>query len=88
MNRTQGNSFGLQDEIASWQLDPRIRDDRILQPMQFWKLKVNPDCSAVLVCERDCDDVAVTQEIPFANFPLESVTIYCQGGVLLLPSEY
>ena len=88
MNRTQGNSFGLQDEIASWQLDPRIRDDRMLQQIQFWKLTVNPDRSAVLICERDSDDVAITQEIPFTDFSLESVTIYCQGGVLLLPSEY
>ena len=56
--------------------------------MQFWKLTVNPDRSAVLICERDSDDVAVTQEIPFTDFPLELVTIYCQDGVLLLPSEY
>ena len=49
---------------------------------------MNPDRSAVLVCERDSEDVAVTQKIPFTDFPLELVTIYCQGGVLLLPSEY
>jgi len=84
----RGGAHWLLDAIASWQLDPRVRDDRILKQIQFWKLTVNPDRSAVLICERDSDDVAVTQEIPFTDFPLKSVTIYCQGGVLLLPSEY
>lgn len=60
----------------------------MLQQIQFWKLTVNPDQSAVLICDRDSDDVAVTQKIPFTDFPLKSVTIYCQDGVLLLPSEY
>jgi hypothetical protein len=69
-------------------LDHRELPTVQLQQIQFWKLTVNPDRSAVLVCERDSDDVAVTQEIPFTDFSLESVTIYCQGGVLLLPSEY
>lgn len=84
----QGGAHWLLDTIASWQAAPRIRDDLMLQQIQFWNLTVNLDCSAVLICERDSDDVAVTQEIPFTDFPLASVTIYCQGGVLLLPSEY
>lgn len=84
----RGGAFWLLDAIASWQLDPRVRDDQMLQQIQFWKLMVNPDRSALLICERDSDDVAVTQEIPFTDFPLESVTIYCQRGVLLLPSEH
>lgn len=84
----QGGAFWLLDAIAAWQFDPRVRDDRMLQQIQFWKLTVNPDRSALLICERDSDDVAVTQEIPFTDFPLASVTIYCQDGVLLLPSEY
>lgn len=84
----QGGAYWLLDAIASWQFDPRVRNDRMLQQIQFWKLKLNPDRSAVLVCERDSDNVVVTQEIPFTDFPLESVTIYCKDGVLLLPSEY
>jgi hypothetical protein len=60
----------------------------MLQQIQFWKLRVNPDNSAVLTCERDSDDVAITQEIPYTDFPLESVKLYLADGVLLLPSEY
>ena len=88
MNKGSSNSFGLLDAITSWQFDPRVRDDRMLQQIQFWKLAVNSDRSAVLICERDSDDVAVTQEIPFTDFPLQSVTIYCQSGVLYPPSEH
>ena len=84
----QAGAYWLLDAIASWQFDPRVPDDRMLQQIQFWKLTVNSDRSAVLICERDSDDVAVTQEIPFTDFPLQAVTIYCQDGVMLLPSEY
>lgn len=83
-----GQAYWLLDAIASWQADPKIRDDRQLQEIQFWKLTVNPDQSATLVCEQDLNDIAVTQAIPFTDFGLESVTIYCQQGVMLLPSEY
>ena len=84
----QGDAYWLLNAIASWQSDPRVRDDRMLQQIQFWKLIVNENHSAVLICERDSDDVAVTQEIPFTDFPLREVRLYYQNGVLLLPSEY
>ena len=60
----------------------------MLQQIQFWKLVVNDDRSALLVCERDEGDVAVSQEIPFTDFPLKQVRLYFQNGVVLLPSEY
>ncbi|MBD2060200.1 hypothetical protein H6F88_30100 [Oculatella sp. FACHB-28] len=60
----------------------------MLQGIQFWTLTVNPDRSARLMCERDQGDVAVTQEIPFTDFPLQSLKLYYQQGVLFLPSEY
>ncbi|MEP0968593.1 hypothetical protein NC974_18300 [Leptolyngbya sp. SLC-A1] len=60
----------------------------MLQQIQLWKLSVNPDRSALLICERDSDNVAVTQEIPFTDFPLQSVIIYCQDEVLRRPSEH
>ena len=84
----RGEAYWLLDAIASWQSDPRVSEDRMLQQIQFWKLTVNDDGSALLVCERDSDDVAVTQEIPFTDFPLKKIKLYYQQGVLLLPSEY
>jgi len=84
----RGGAHWLIDMIASWQIDPRISDDRMLQQIQFWTLKVNEDRSAILVCERDTDDIAVTQIIPFTDFPLREIRLYFQRGILLLPSEY
>ena len=78
----------LIDAIASWQSSPQVKQDRMLQEIQFWKLRVNSDQSATLTCERDSDDVALTQEIEFTDFPLEEVRLYLSNGVLLLPSEY
>jgi hypothetical protein len=84
----QAGAFWLIDAIASWQPSPQVKHDPMLQKIQFWKLRVNPDNSAILTCERDSDDVALTQEIEFTDFPLESVKLYLSNGVLLLPSEY
>nr|WP_193565343.1 DUF6876 family protein [Microcystis aeruginosa] len=60
--------------------------------MQFWKLKVNPDNSAVLTCERDTDDIACEQKIPYTDFPIKEIRLYLinmgsGGGVLMLPSS-
>ena len=44
--------------------------------------------TAVLYCDRDANDVAFKQEIPFTDFPLEAIQLYLSNGVLLLPSEY
>lgn len=84
----RGEAYWLIDAIASWQSDPRVNQDPMLQQIQFWKLIVNDDQSALLVCERDEGDIAVRQEIPFTDFPLKCITLYLQQGVLLLPSEY
>lgn len=83
-----GGAYWLIDAIASWQIDPRVNQDPMLRQIQFWKLTVNDDQSALLVCERDEGDVMVSQEIPFTDFPLKEVRLYFQNGVLLLPSEY
>jgi hypothetical protein len=60
----------------------------MLREIQFWKLKVNEDRSAILTCERDNDDVALTQTIEFTDFPLSEVKFYLTHSVLMLPTEY
>lgn len=82
-----GKAHWLLDAIASHQTR-HLLNDPSLQEIQFWKLRVNSDQSAQLICERDTDNVALTQEIGFTDFPLESITFYLTQGVLLLPSEY
>jgi len=81
-----GAAYWLLDAIASYQ--PQILKDPLLQQFQHWKLTVNADHTAQLVCERDTDDVVVTQDIPFTDFPLDELRLYLVTGVLMLPSEY
>ena len=77
-----GGAYWILDAIASWQkkLD--------FSQIQFWRLKVNPNKSAVLTCERDTNEPMITQKIPFTDFPLPEITLFLCDGVLLLPSEY
>lgn len=82
-----GGCYWLLDAIVSWQKEPIVKGDSGLNQIQFWRLIVNPDNSAVLTCERD-DEPVITQQIPFTDFPLEEITLYLCDGVLLLPSEY
>lgn len=63
----------LLDAIASYQ--PQILKDPTLQQFQHCKLTVHPDQKATLVCERDLDDVVVTQEIAYTDFGLWSVSV-------------
>ncbi|MBW4422797.1 MAG: hypothetical protein KME13_27070 [Myxacorys californica WJT36-NPBG1] len=83
-----GCAYWLIDAIFSWQREQCIREDVMLQEIQFWTLQVHDDRSATLTCERDSNDVAITQSIPWTDFPLSSIRLYFQEGVLLLPSEY
>lgn len=83
----EGAVYWLLNAIASYQTRQLLRDP-MLQEIQFWELQVNPDSSAVLRCLRDTDDVALTQEIEFTDFPLDSIKFYLTQGVLMLPSEY
>lgn len=78
----------LIDAIASYQTKTWLASEPMLRDMQFWKLTVHADETATLICERDTDDIAITQEIGYTDFPLESITLYLTDGVILLPSEY
>lgn len=80
----KGEAYWLIDAIASYQIYANIRNLGI----QFWKLKVNANQTATLICERDTDDVIVTQDIEFTDFPLEKITLYVTNKTLMLPSEY
>ena len=79
-------AYWLLDAIASWQ--PEAMKDGALREFQFWRLAVKPDHTAVLYCERDTNNVAFKQNIPFTDFPFEEIKLYLANGVLLLPSEY
>jgi len=87
-------SYWLMDAIASHQ--NKAMKDSMLQDMQFWTLTKNVDGNgAVLICERDTDDVAIKQEIEYSSFPLDEIKIWVEKGyvsegevmIAMLPSE-
>jgi hypothetical protein len=86
-------AFWLIDAIVSHQKEAR-KDPR-LQEIQFWTLKTDiSKKTAVLTCERDEGDVAITQKIEYTDFPLEEIKIWIEPGyagepiyVMMLPSE-
>lgn len=83
----ESGAYWLIDAIASYQ--PNLLKDPMLQRFQHWILKVDlNNQKAQLVCEGDSDDVVLTQNIEFTDFPLDEIRFYLVTGVLMLPSEY
>ena len=89
----QARCHWLLDAIGSYQPELAKHADDRLQCLQFWKLKVNPDKSAVLTCVADSGETpVVTQKIEWTDFPLPEIDIWVgvEGNrkIALLPSEY
>lgn len=87
--------FWLVDAIASHHGSCMKDPKGMLQERQFWTLKKNKTGrGAKLICERDTGDVAITQKIPFTDFPLTEIKLWAapSGGgehiTIFLPSEY
>jgi hypothetical protein len=99
---TDGAAF-LQDNGAAW-LITAIESYQGIEKFknvefQLWELTLTGEkmldgsgaeaVMAALTCKEDSDQpILVRQEIPYTDFPLDSIKLYVQNGVLLLPSEY
>lgn len=93
----KAGAYWLIDAIVSHLFTPAMQRavaaDERLSELQFWQLDVALDKSAVLTCRADSDvEPAIRQEIPFTDFPLESIRIWCgfdgSRWTLYLPSEH
>jgi len=94
----QGEAYWLIDAIASYyfqssSMDQAIAKDERLAWLQFWRLDVNEDRSAILAMRADSGEVPViVQGIPYTDFPLDSVDIWAgfdgEYWTLYLPSEH
>ena len=87
----------LIDAIASYfgtrQMKQAIEKDDRLAWLQFWRLDVNLDRSAVLTCRADSSvQPVITQKIEHTDFPLDDVDIWAGYDgtywTLYLPSEH
>ena len=86
-----GGAFWLLDEIALIQpYAPKVAAEEF----QVWTLKVDPVTSkAELTCEDGGKNgqeskVVYRKTIPWTDFPLPEVTLWCTDHVILLPCEY
>ena len=59
-----------------------------LQEFGTWKLEVNEDKSAILVCEDGNDHELYREKIEWIDFPLNKIELWFVNGVLILPSEH
>ena len=94
----KAEAFWLMNAIASLQLHPKIRNHPKLKELQFWRLEVAEDKSAMLSVEWDKDEVVYSQKIEYTSFPLKSLLLYVAPAglemsegfvqVCYLPSEH
>ncbi len=82
---SQGGAYWLLDTIAITQAHVKAV---AAEEFQVWKLKVNPDCSALLTCEDGNNRTVYQEAIPFSDFPLPQVALWFRDNVIMLPSEY
>ena len=76
-------AYWLMDTIASYQARGKLTGEAF----QVWTLTVT-DSEALLICTDGNDNELIRQEIPYTDFPLDKITLWCVDGVILLPSEY
>lgn len=75
-------AYWLLDAIASHQLDPKVKAEEF----QVWTLQV-ADHKAMLTCEDGNGREVTHQRIPYTDFPLREIKLWCEFGTLMLPSE-
>lgn len=80
-----GGAYWLVDAIAFAQVTEQAV---AAEDFQLWKLTVRPDHTGTLACEDGNYNTVYTQELTFTDFPLDKITLYFTGNVILLPSEY
>ena len=81
-------AFWLIDAVFSWQGENKVKGENF----QVWKLSFEDKAKgdeAVLTCENGNNNELTRQKIEYTDFPLpEGITLYLDGGVLMLTSEY
>jgi hypothetical protein len=79
-----GEAYWLLDEIA---LAQRYDRKVAAEGFQVWKLAVTNHVG-MLTCDDGNGNIVKAKEIPYTDFPLPEIKLYCTDGVILLPSEY
>ena len=88
---TDGVLYVAQEGGAFWLIDKILLTTRAknnLQEFGVWKLEVNEDKSAILVCEDGNYQELYREKIEWTDFPLNEIELWLENGVLILPSEH
>ena len=88
---TDGVLYVAQEGGAFWLLDKILfttRANHNLQEFGAWKLEVDEDKSAILVCEDGNYHELFREKIDWTDFPLNKIELWLENGVLILPSEH
>jgi len=81
-----GGAFWLIDEIA---LANRYQRWVKAEEFQVWTLtRDKRGNDATLDCGDGNGNTVYSKRIPFPDFPLDTVKLFCEGGTILLPSEH
>jgi hypothetical protein len=81
----RAGAYWLLDEIA---LTQRGNKTVAGEEFQVWKLTVNPDHTATLICGDGNDNAVYQKAIKYTDFPLSEIALYFTNNTILLPSEY
>ena len=75
----------LVDLVWSYQCREHIKKE----PFQLYQLVVDKkEQKGTVTCSDGNDNILMSQEIQYTDFPLEKISLYLIDGILLLPSEY
>ena len=81
-----GGAYWLLDEIA---LANKFERAVRLEEFQVWTLTRNADDhGALLTCGDGNGSTVYSKAIKFTDFPLPTVTLWCEAGTIYLPSEH
>jgi len=97
MSYSEGVKHIAEEAGAYWLIDAILISSkcRRLQQkcagLEFWTLTVK-DHAAVLACTDggiggEKENVVYIQQIPYTDFPLDTITLYNDAGILCLPGE-
>lgn len=90
---TEGVAYVRERCKCYWLLDLILSAQRIEEKLQGedfqeWELQKLEDETWKVTCDDGNGNVLFTKEIPYSDFPLDSIIIWFDSNVLLLPSEY
>ncbi|PHJ65051.1 hypothetical protein VF04_04030 [Nostoc linckia z7] len=84
---SEANCYWLLDAIASWQLSNEVKNSPMSEGFQIWELTRTDGNQAVLTGAWDTNQIVVTQEIEYTDFPLPKIKLWLSDEILCLPSE-